>query len=125
MCVAFGTQQLPFSYFEPITIAFPMKFEEIDGTIYCRFDESMNTNVCADASTMLEDTIDAALIQTPGIKVVFDMSETRYIASAFLRLCVLYNKKVGKENFRVENVSEDVRNVFNITGLTSMLFEGR
>jgi len=100
-----------------------MKFERIDDTIYCQFDESMNANVCADASTMLEEHIDTALAQMPGIKVVFDMSGTRYIASAFLRLCVLYHKKAGKENFRVENVSDDVRNVFDITGLTSILFE--
>ena len=125
MCVAFGTQQLPFSCFEPITITFSMRFEEIDDTIYCRFEESMNTNVCAEAGTLLEDQIGAALTRTPGIKVVFDMSETHYIASAFLRLCVLYHKKVGKDNFRVENVSESVRNVFDVTGLTSILFEVR
>ena len=125
MYVAFGTQQLPFSYFEPITIAFSMRFEEIDGTIYCRFDESMNTSVCTDAGALLEDHIGTALTRTPGIKIVFDMSETHYIASAFLRLCVLYHKKVGKDNFRVENVSESVRNVFDVTGLTSVLFEVR
>ena len=102
-----------------------MKFEEFDNTLYCRFDENMNANVCSTVSTALEDHIGAALTQTPGIKVVFDMSGTRYIASAFLRLCVLYHKKVGKENFRVENVSDDVRNVFNITGLTSMLSGGQ
>ena len=102
-----------------------MKFEEIDNTLYCRFDENMNAHVCSNVSTALEDNIGAALKQTPGIQVVFDMSGTRYIASAFLRLCVLYHKKVGKENFRVENVSDDVRNVFNITGLTSMLSGGQ
>jgi anti-anti-sigma factor len=100
-----------------------MNFEERDGTLYCRFDESMSANVCSEISTELADQIAAALVRTPDIKVVFDMSGTRYIASAFLRLCVLYHKKVGKGNFRVEHVSEDVRNVFNITGLTGMLFE--
>lgn len=102
-----------------------MRFEEIDDSIYCRFAESMNTSECTEAGTLLEEHIGAALTRIPGIKVVFDMSETHYIASAFLRLCVLYHKKVGKDNFRVENISENVRNVFDITGLTSILLEER
>ena len=100
-----------------------MKIEEIAGTIYCRFEESLNANVCADVVPVLADQIETALARTPGIKVVFDLSETRYIASAFLRLCVLYHKKVGKGNFRIENISEDVQSVFHSTGLNGMLFE--
>ncbi|MCL2005149.1 MAG: STAS domain-containing protein [Planctomycetaceae bacterium] len=102
-----------------------MKIDEIDGTIYCRFEESVNANVCSDVAHVLAEQIESALARTPGIKVVFDMNGTRYISSAFLRLCVLYHKKVGKENFRCENVSDDVQSVFLSTGLDGILVEKR
>jgi anti-anti-sigma factor len=94
-----------------------MNLEEINDTLYCRFEGNINATACADIGRTLTDYIDAALIRIPEINVVFDLKETRFIASSFLRLCVLCSKKVGKEHFRVENASEEIRNVFNIVGL--------
>jgi hypothetical protein len=99
-----------------------MKFEETNDTIYCRFEGSINTTVCTNAGPVLADRINAAWIQNHGMSVVFDMKDAHYICSDFLRLCVLYSRKVGKERFRVENASEEIRNVFNIVGLPNMLF---
>ena len=98
-----------------------MRFEETNDTIYCRFGENMNTIVCAEAAPVLAERIDTVLARTPGGNVVFDLKETRYICSGFLRLCILHGKKAGKERFRVENASDEVRNVFNMTGLTSLM----
>jgi len=98
-----------------------MNFEETNDTVYCRFDGNLNTTVCADIAPTLAERIDAALAQHPEVNVVFDLKDTPYVVSAFLRLCVLYCKKVGKERFRVENASEDVRNIFDIAGLTGFL----
>ena len=98
-----------------------MNFETTSDTIYCRFEGAVNTTICTEVSPVLAEHIDAALTQHSEINVIFDLQNAQYVCSAFLRLCVLYYKKVGRERFRVENASEEVRNIFDIAGLTNLL----
>ncbi len=98
-----------------------MIFEETVDTLYCRFEKNVNTTLCTEVASQLRDRITDAQQRIPGLNVVFDMAGTEYICSAFLRLCILHGKQVGFSGFRVENVSDDVRRVFEITGLTGML----
>ena len=118
MCVAFGTEPLPFLHYQPLT---DMIFDENNDTIYCRFAGNLNTTTCAEVSSALSEHVDSALTRILDIKVVFDLANTHYVASSFVRLCVLYCKKVGKDRFRVENASVEIRNVFDIVGLTDLL----
>ena len=50
--------------------------------------------------------------------LVFDFAELEYISSAGLRLVIgAYKKMAGKDGFKIVNVSDEVFDVFNLTGL--------
>jgi anti-sigma B factor antagonist len=49
--------------------------------------------------------------------LVFDFSELEYISSAGLRqIIVAYKKMAGKDGFKIVNVSDEVYDVFKLTG---------
>ncbi|MDR2407787.1 MAG: STAS domain-containing protein [Bacteroidales bacterium] len=98
-----------------------MKYEQIEGTLFCRFSNKMDTITCAQVKDELANQINSALQANSDLKIVFDLSETTYIASSFLRLCIQYYKLVGKERFAIVNVSDNIREVFDIAVLTDML----
>ncbi len=54
----------------------------------------------------------------PGTtSLVFDFANLEYISSAGLRLVIAaYKKMAGKEGFRIVNVSDEVYDVFSLTG---------
>ena len=48
---------------------------------------------------------------------MFDFANLEYISSAGLRLVIAaYKKMAGKEGFRIVNVSDEVYDVFSLTG---------
>ncbi len=98
-----------------------MIFEETARTLYCRFDKNVDTTLCSEIAPQLRDRIADAEKRISDLNIVFDMTQTEYISSAFLRLCILHGKQVGLSHFRVENVSDEVRHVFEITGLIGIL----
>ena len=61
-----------------------------------------------EALSELEDSITS---------LVFDFAKLEYISSAGLRLVITaYKKMAGKEGFRIINVSDEVFDVFSLTG---------
>lgn len=49
--------------------------------------------------------------------LVFDFAKLEYISSAGLRLVIAaYKKMAGKEGFKIVNVSDEVYDVFSLTG---------
>lgn len=61
-----------------------------------------------DALSELDDSI---------MSLVFDFSELKYISSAGLRqVLVAYKKMMGKDGFKIINVSDEVFDVFQLTG---------
>ena len=53
----------------------------------------------------------------PATSLVFDFANLEYISSAGLRLVIAaYKKMAGKEGFRIVNVSDEVYDVFSLTG---------
>ena len=59
----------------------------------------------------------------PGTtSLVFDFANLEYISSAGLRLVIAaYKKMAGKEGFRIVNVSDEVYDVFSLTGFDQRL----
>jgi anti-anti-sigma factor len=98
-----------------------MNYEQIDGTLCFRFSAAMDTVSCTEIANELATQIDTALQANPELKITFDLIETNYIASSFLRLCIQHCKKVGKERFAIINVSDNIREVFEIAALTDIL----
>lgn len=53
----------------------------------------------------------------PEGEIVFDMCQARFVSSSFLRICMMYLRKVGPARFKVVNMSPDVKKVFKLAGL--------
>ncbi len=98
-----------------------MQIEENGNQLCCRFEPELNSDVCANLEGTLADRIAAARQVNPDLHVVFDMTDVRYISSAFLRLCLFHCKRAGVEQFRLTHVPEDIKKVFAIAGFVEMM----
>ena len=54
-------------------------------------------------------------------KIVFNMKNTEFITSAFIRLCLEVIQKVGTENFKIINVNSFVQTVLKISNLDNFI----
>jgi len=54
-------------------------------------------------------------------KIVFDLKEVDYIASSFIRICVMHAKKAGSGCFSITNCQPFVKKTFKISGLDEIL----
>ena len=68
----------------------------------------------------LEEELNAA---TEGVdSLVFDFSELEYISSAGLRVLLSAQKTMnGKGSMTVKNVSDEIREIFDVTGFSDIL----
>lgn len=74
------------------------------------------------------DTVTAPQFRTQVSKVDFsdvqslimDFSDLQYISSSGLRELLSLKKRMGKKPFRIEHVSPDVEDIFNVTGFSSL-----
>ena len=67
-----------------------------------------------------EQEILSALSENPGLEPVFDAAALESISSAGLRVLMKARKAAGKP-LRVENVSREVYEIFDVTGFTDLL----
>lgn len=98
-----------------------MLFEEQDDTLLCRFGDELNSETCETLAPRLAERIDRVLGTNPEANIVFDLRDTRYATSAFLRLCVLHCKRVGEKRFQVLNLNENVKRIFSTSGLLEIM----
>jgi anti-anti-sigma factor len=98
-----------------------MKYQSESGTLTVFFDAEINTINCETIKNELNEAVAAAVKENPAVKVVFDLAETKYIASAFLRLCLFNHKIIANGNFSVVHVSDNIKEVFDISALTAIL----
>ena len=94
--------------------ALPMDIAEHDTTLVVRLLGRMDSTQAADIQAPLIDRITST-----RKAVVLDMEEVTFVASAFLRLCILIAKQVGADHVRMINVSPLLKKVFKIAGLDS------
>lgn len=88
-----------------------------DGTkLACVFKGFMDTANSAQIDAELRKALDAH----KGA-VSFDLSEVDYVASAFIRLCVMAHRTAGANGFTIVNAKPPVKKVFMISGLQGML----
>lgn len=98
-----------------------LTFEEKENTILCCFSNELTTEVCSVIETELDGQIGAFLDEHDHPQIVFDMTEVRYISSAFLRLCLVYAKKVKSPSFSVTHCSDDLLKIFQIAGFSDIM----
>jgi anti-anti-sigma factor len=86
--------------------------DTLDGQLHVSFHGRLDT---ANSAAVHDPLI--ALVNASDQPIVFDLSDVTFIASAFLRLCIMSAQKAGKENFRIAQATPAVRHVFGIAGL--------
>jgi len=64
-----------------------------------------------------------ALINNQNSPVILDFSEVSFLASLGIRMLLTASKDVRRQGheLKIDNASEEIKNVFDMAGLTSML----
>ncbi len=83
-----------------------------EGSLICTFSGKLDTAGCSEIGDEL-----IRKVQEAKMPVVFDMKNVDYVASAFLRLCLLIVREVDVDKFSIIKVSPNVKKVFKIAGL--------
>jgi anti-anti-sigma factor len=98
-----------------------MNFSENGNTLLCTFVGRLDGNVCSAIEQDLVHRITHFKANREDVRLIFDLSDVVYVSSAFLRICLMYLKSVGKNSFAVVNVSEEILKVFHITGFAEIM----
>lgn len=77
------------------------------------FDTHMDSKNSLEAETIINN----ALKDKQPAKIIFDLQQVTYVASAFLRICITVTKKCGKQNFAIINTQPQIKKIFKISGL--------
>lgn len=98
-------------------------YNETTHTQTCKFFGKLDTDISGKLQPEIEEKIIRHFVpqSESRLKVVFDFSEVEFVTSSFIRLCVLYAKKVGKANFSIINSNPLIKKTFKIAGLDGEL----
>ena len=86
-----------------------LKIDHKNGKLVYTFPHRMDTATCME----LEPEI-LPEIENFDNDVIFDLKDLEYIASAFLRICLMVFKKVGADRFSCIHASPAVKKIFKI-----------
>ncbi len=90
-------------------------FVETSDEIQCVFLKRMDTLAC----TRIEKEFTETISGSGDRKIILDVEKVDYVASSFLRLCVIASK-VGKGKLTIKNTQPPVRKVLKIAGFESV-----
>ena len=88
-----------------------------DNKLVFIFSERLDTLAAMSLQKEITDTIAA---NDESLQVIFDFSGVDYIASGFIRICIVVARMKGK-NFRIVNVKPEVKNILLITGIDRLI----
>jgi anti-anti-sigma factor len=94
-----------------------MKSTVKDNTLGFIFSERLDTVA---AMSLQKEITDVIAANDDSMPVVFDFGGVDYIASGFIRICIIVVRMKGK-NFRILNVKPEVRKVLLISGLDRLI----
>ena len=100
------------------------KLDEAKKTLCCNFSGRMDTINSNEANDSFKEAMEKAASSgcaANALKIVFDLDHVDYVASGFLRLCLVAAKSVGEGNFSIINTEPGVMKVFKIAGLDQIL----
>ncbi len=98
------------------------RFEETEKVLFCAFKCRMDTINSGEVTRIFDTQLkEIKERSSEGLKIVFDLKEVDYIASAFIRLCLTAAKCVDRCNFSIVNTDPQVKKVFKLAGLEAVL----
>jgi anti-anti-sigma factor len=100
-----------------------LDFDSINSTLSCKFSGRMDSHVSPDIEKSIATKLEEISKETSRgpLRILFDLSEVSYIASAFIRICLATAKNISRENFAVKNTSPFVMKIFKVAGLDKEL----
>jgi anti-sigma B factor antagonist len=98
-----------------------MIFLEGNNTLRCVFSGRLDGTICSDIEGELRQRVADFVQGKEQPQLIFDLADVEYISSAFLRLCLVHCKMVGKSGFWLARISGDVYKVFHISGFTEFM----
>jgi len=98
-------------------------YNENEHKLTCKFAGNLDTEISMNIQPEIEERIATRLVpqSEKRLLVDFDFSDVDFVTSTFIRLCVLYAKKVGKVNFSIINSNPFIKKTFKIAGLDGEL----
>jgi anti-anti-sigma factor len=99
-------------------------FNEQETTLLTILNGRIGTEMHEEFSTRLSDKITECRNMTshPGdLNVCLDLNNVSFIASSFIRTCMITAKQLRAGNFRIINASPDIKKTFKIAGLDVVL----
>ncbi len=94
-----------------------VRFHETESGLKCIFRGRMDASAALEAENDLRPKLEA--LEEEPKRVVYDLADVDYIASAFLRLCVMA-VKATRGNFAIVNAKPETRKVLRIAGMESL-----
>ena len=92
------------------------QFNETEDKLSVVFESRLDSFQCSKLDAELSEKL--AEVQKP---VEFDLSQVDFVASSFLRICLSSCQKVGPDKFSIVHINPNVKKVFKIAGLDSMV----
>ncbi len=90
----------------------------------CKFSGRMDSDTSTQAARVFESELaairaggNAAAAGSPGLSIVFDLATVDYVASAFMRICLMAIHKARKGGFSVINPTPFVQEMLRMSGL--------
>jgi len=93
-----------------------VQFTQKEGNLVFQFTDRLNSVECARIEGEVTQQTRAA-----GQPVVFDLAGVDFVASAFLRLCIMVQKQAAGNQLTLVNVSPPLKKVFKIAGLDNLV----
>lgn len=81
-----------------------------------KFSADVNDSFARQLSEKIDECI-AAMPDQGKLNVCFDLSNTQFISSSFIRICMVTSRKVNPGRFSIVNAIPMIKKTFKIAGL--------
>jgi len=100
------------------------EFNPATNTLTCflkgKFGADVNDSFAAQLSVKMEES-SMALPDPGALKICFDLANTVFISSSFIRICMITSRKVSPGHFSIVNAIPVIKKTFMIAGLDELL----
>ncbi len=97
-----------------------INFDPESRTHVCRFAGKITSAACPPLAAEIEAKIREIQAGKQNDKMTFDLAGVDFIASAFLRICMLAARQMPRGHFIIINCQPAVQKIFSIAGLDGL-----
>ena len=95
-------------------------YDQAENQLTCKFGEKVDANAANESSKIIKDKIDELIginQKSDKLKIVFDLKDTDYASSLFLRVVVMSANRIDNKNFCINEPNQFIRDLFKTSGL--------